>query len=69
MPGLARPVRMPAKSSLATSTALSIFSSASNSVSSIMALASSSLVGVAVVSWSVRPVVASDARRSSAQAW
>jgi hypothetical protein len=31
-------VRMPAKSSLRTSTALSIFSSASNIVSSIMAL-------------------------------
>src|SRR4029453_9255314 len=36
MPGLARPVRMPAKSSLATSTAFSIFSSASKSVSSII---------------------------------
>src|SRR6476661_10720769 len=36
MPGVARPVRMPAKSSLATSTAFSIFSSASSRVSSIM---------------------------------
>ena len=36
MPGLARPVRMPAKSSLATSTAFSIFSSASRRVSSII---------------------------------
>src|SRR6478752_4963003 len=37
MPGCARPVRMPAKASLATSTAFSIFSSASNRVSSIIA--------------------------------
>src|SRR4051794_8010873 len=37
MAGLARPVRMAAKSSLATSTALSIFSSASRRVSSITA--------------------------------
>ena len=36
MPGVARPVRMPAKSSLATSTAFSIFSSASSRVSSII---------------------------------
>src|SRR5690242_7387426 len=36
MPGVARPVRIPAKSSLATSTAFSIFSSASRRVSSIM---------------------------------
>src|SRR3954471_13162991 len=35
MPGLARPVRMVAKSSLATSKALSILSSASSNVSSI----------------------------------
>src|SRR5689334_18545323 len=38
MPGVARPVRMPAKSSLATSTAFSIFSSASRRVSSIMVM-------------------------------
>ena len=35
MPGLARPVRIVAKSSLATSIALSILSSASSNVSSI----------------------------------
>src|SRR6478752_5434869 len=39
MPGWARPVRMPAKASLATSTAFSIFSSASNKVSSIIGAA------------------------------
>jgi hypothetical protein len=36
MAGVARPVRMPPKSSLATETAFSIFSSASRSVSSII---------------------------------
>src|SRR5580765_8107964 len=51
MAGVARPVRIPAKSSLATSIAFSIFSSASRRVSSIMLGSFSGARGAGRRSW------------------